>query len=146
MTLVNNEVKSTLRERTYFKSTIDHAYTIRTFLLSTCVLIVAPNRPLSLLLEWTRLPQEHSGSTRHARRNWRFYLRFAVCHENACADDADFAFGTIVDSLETEPLPPPSRPPSTSSHDAAAPGVSAISAGLPSAERLCEKLLSAFKS
>ena len=97
-------------------------------------------------VEWTRLPLEHSGSTGHARRNWRFYLRFAVCHENACSADADFAFRAIVDALESKPLPSPSRPPSTSSPDAAAPGVSTTSAGLPSAESLCAKLLSAFKS
>ena len=97
-------------------------------------------------VELTRLPLEHSGSTGHACRNWRFYLRSAVCHENACTDDADLAIRAIVDALESEPLLPPSRPPSTSSPDAAAPGMSVTSAGLPSAESLCEKLLSVFKS
>ena len=50
MTLVNNEVKSTLRERSYFKSTLDHAHAVRTILLSTRVQIVTQNSPLSLLL------------------------------------------------------------------------------------------------
>ena len=78
------------------------------------------------------------GSAGHAHRNWRF----DVCNENACAADANYAFDAIVDTLESEPLLTPPRPPSTSSPD----GVSAISAELQSAENLCVKLLSAFKS
>ena len=99
-------------------------------------------------VQLTRLPLEHSDSTGHAQhRNWRFYLRFAVCHESACAADADFAFRAIVDALGSEPLPQPSRPPSTSSPDAGAvPGVSANSSELPSAERLCERLFDEPKS
>lgn len=57
-------------------------------------------------IEWTRLPLEMPPGSAHVRREWSFYMRFAVCHENACDADADFAFRAILDALESGPRCP----------------------------------------
>ena len=60
-------------------------------------------------VEWTRLPLEYSGA--QMSRKWHFYLRFVVCHENACVADADYAFRAIVEAFESEAGPTSSPPP-----------------------------------